>query len=413
MNELSDMETELREQGADEWEEFCAAELPVELQTPCPGFAMAEPGVTAERLAELMQDSAILELEERYTDLDQVVAIAEQFQEWCAERPDGESVLLQAEEGVDYWFAGDLHAAFDVLLAAWALVRDRAQKSGRRGCLVLLGDVMDRGMDDIPCLAMIEDMLMRGGVDGVSVLYLRGNHDEALRQSPRGVFYSQVVPAETADTLNELRAEGPHGAAEAVGRAAMELSRVAPVVAELTGLGLPQNSATIMLAHGGLPHLDLQEYALTHADEFPVKEGAPLYESVPEEERPKWSDDFLWNRLKPRVASCPPLRGMAGNYMGTHDVNTYRAIHYRLTGRAVTCLVRGHDHEPEGWRLYSYDPVYNEAESRDMQRNCTVLGINTMGHAADNPYFSRALPSLVHWCYGAPVITLYRLPVGR
>ena len=48
-----------------------------------------------------------------------------------------------------------------------------------------------------------------------------------------------------------------------------------------------------------------------------------------------------------------------------------------------------------------------------MQKNCTILGINTMGHAADNPYFSRALPSLVHWCYAAPVIILYRLPVGR
>lgn len=407
------MDIELREQDADEWADFCAAELPVELQSPCPGFAMAEPGVIAERLAELMQDSAILELEERYTDLAQVVAIAEQFQEWCAEQPDGGSVLLQAEEGVDYWFAGDLHAAFDVLLAVWALIRDRAQKSGRRGCLVLLGDVIDRGEEDIPCLAMIEDMLMRGGADGVSVLYLRGNHDEALRQSPRGVFYSQVVPAETADNLNELRAEGPHGAAEAVGRAAMELSRVAPVVAELTGLGLPQGAATIMLTHGGLPHLDLQEYALTHADEFPVKEGAPLFESVPEGERPKWSDDFLWNRLKPHVASCPPLRGMAGNRMGTQDVNSYRELHYQLTGRAVTCLVRGHDHEAEGWRLYSYDPVYNEVVSLDMQQNCTVLGINTMGHAADNPYFGDALPSLVHWCYAAPAITLYRLPVGR
>ncbi len=407
------MDIELIEQEADEWADFCAAELSVELQTPCPGFAMAEPAVTAENLAELMQDAAILEMEERYTDLTQVVAIAEQFQEWCAEQPDGGAVLLQAEEDVDYWFAGDLHAAFDVLLAVWALIRDRAQKSGRRGCLVLLGDVIDRGEDDIPCLAMIEDMLMKGGADGVSVLYLRGNHDEALRQSPRGVFYSQVVPAETADNLNELRADGPHGAAEAVGRAAMELSRVAPVVAELTGLGLPQGTATIMLTHGGLPHLDLQEYALTHADEFPVKEGAPLFESVAEEERPKWSDDFLWNRLKPHVASCPPLRGMAGNRMGTQDVNSYRALHCRLTGRAVTCLVRGHDHEAEGWRLYSYDSVYNDAVSRDMQQNCTVLGINTMGHAADNPYFSRALPSLVHWCYAAPVITLYRLPVGR
>lgn len=404
---------ELTGQDADEWADFCAAELPVELRTPCPGFAMAEPGVTAAELAELVQDTAIRELAERYTDLAQAVAIAEQFQEWCAEQPDGGSVLLQAEEGVDYWFAGDLHAAFDVLLAVWALIRDRAQKSGRRGCLVLLGDVIDRGEDDIPCLAMIEDMLMRGGADGVRVLYLRGNHDEALRQSPRGAFYSQVVPAETADNLNELRAEGPHGAAEAVGRAAMELSRVAPVVAELTGLGLPQSAATIMLTHGGLPHLDLQEYALTHADEFPVKEGAPLFESVPEEERAKWSDDFLWNRLRPHVASCPPLRGLAGNRMGTQDVNRYRALHYRLTGRAITCLVRGHDHEAMGWRLYSYAPVYNEVVSPDMQQNCTVLGINTMGHAADNPYFSRALPSLVHWCYAVPVITLYRLPVGR
>ena len=52
-----------------------------ELQTPCPGFAMAEPGITAAELVELMQSEAIRELEDRYTDLAQVVAIAEQFQE--------------------------------------------------------------------------------------------------------------------------------------------------------------------------------------------------------------------------------------------------------------------------------------------------------------------------------------------
>ncbi|MBQ8899420.1 MAG: hypothetical protein IJY72_00545, partial [Akkermansia sp.] len=159
MNDWRDMDMELSEQMVDEWGKFCAEELPAELQTACPGFVMSDPGLTAAGLEELLQDAAIRELEQRYTDLAQVVAIAEQFQEWCAERPDGGAVLLQAEEGVDYWFAGDLHAAFDVLLAAWSLIRDRAQKSGRRGCLVLLGDMMDRGMDDIPCLAMIEDML--------------------------------------------------------------------------------------------------------------------------------------------------------------------------------------------------------------------------------------------------------------
>lgn len=394
---------------ANPWETFCAQPLEPVLEQPFPEFAVAAAPPAEEELTELMASGRMLELLTRCADTAHQVAVAERFQAWCEGKPSGDSLLLPAEEGVDYWVAGDVHGAFCTLLQVWAFVTEQARKTGRKGCLVLLGDVIDRGQDDLPCLALIEELMMSGGQDGVRLLCLRGNHDAALWQDPRGNFCSYVLPAETMERLNTLRANGPAGAAESIGRAAIELARISPCMAELTQLAADKPAASVLLTHGGVPHVDLQEQAVAQAADYPELVDKPLFDSLPESARGKWAEDFTWIRLVDRLPHKRPNRGSHGNEMGTRDVNTYRRLHLRLTGRAIGFIIRGHDHEPRGYRLYSYDAAHNPARGSFVQKNCGILTINTMEHSGVNPLFRQACPALARLQRGGK-LTLYPMP---
>lgn len=391
------------------WEEFSNQELEPELQNPVPGLHICAEPPTEEALREKLGQEYMQQLHDRYTSKEAVVEIARKFREWAADRPEGASLLLEAEEDVDYWVMGDLHSSFEVLLRAWAIVREKAVESGRKACLILLGDVIDRGETEVPCLAMIEDMLMKGGEDGVSLLCLRGNHDAALRRGRSGMFFSVVMPAETPGLLNEMIEDGLAEEAENVGCASIELARISPVVAELTSLGQGPENATILLVHAGVPHTDMQQYILAHQDEFTTLQNRPLLESVPESQQDKWVDDFTWIRLQRGVKCQPPNRGHMGCRMGVGDMDTYRRLHLKLTGRAITYVLRGHDHEPDGYRLYYRHPEYTAEVEGYLGEHCGVLGINSMCHMTSNPLFRKARPSLVHWSRGND-IELYRLP---
>ncbi len=380
-----------------------------ELSMPYPEV---EPVAATQQLSEqemqdLLQTPRMLKLRERYRDPAQQAEIAREFLSWVKEQPAEKSVLLHAEDGVDYWFAGDIHASFEVLLRAFALVSERARSRERRAYFVMLGDIIDRGDEDLPCLAMVEDWLMHGEIDGVRLLCLQGNHDVALRYSR--YFYSQVVPAELAELLNELccRTE-MYDDVEQQGKAAIEFALSRPVMAEITDLGAGPQGGSILLAHAGMPHIDLQRDALDAMEDFKVLESRPLHESVPAEKWEMWEDDFLWNRLRPGIPTISPARGFAGNLMGTNDVNSYRRLHRKLTGRSICCMLRGHDHIPAGWCLYSYHPKYRADAGEYVQRECTVLGINTM-HAVGNPMLKKAIPMLAHWQRGAECLQLHCL----
>lgn len=396
---------------ATEWAAFCAQPLEAALQQPFPAYAVADDAPDAEAWEALASRESVRSLRLRCMNIQHITEVAERFQAWAAGRPDGTGLLLEAEEGVDYWVAGDVHASFELLLRVWEYVTAHARKSGRKGCLVLLGDIIDRGMEDFPCLAMIEELLMSGGQDGVRLICLRGNHDAALWQDPRGNFHSYVLPAETMEALNDLRANGPAGAAESIGRAAIALARTAPVLAELTRLADDRPEACVLLAHGGLPHVDLQEAAVTRRADFTVLQGRPLFESLPAEVRAQWAEDFTWIRLVDRLPHKKPNRGTHGNEMGTKDVNTYRLLHLQLTGRAIGFIIRGHDHEPAGYRLYSYDAAHNPARGAFVQKNCGVLTLNTMEYCGPNPLFRNARPALARMARGGE-LTLYPLPTS-
>lgn len=376
-------------QQADPWKLFCEESLEEVLQHPFPAYNTTDPIVSLYSDVEEVQY-----LRQRYKHKQHLVDVAERFIQWAQNQPNGTSLLLRAEDDTDFWVIGDLHASFELLLRVWKYVAEQVRTSGRKACIVLLGDIIDRGEDALYCLGMLQEMLMSGEQEGIRLICLRGNHDAALGISADGSFKSDVKPAETVNSLNELRANDA-SAAESIGRAAMELARTAPVMAEITHLDDAHPDTCVLLTHGGVPHVDIQQEAINNLCEFSILSNEPLFRSLPDNALDKWVEDFIWIRMVDRLPHKRPNRGSHGNEMGTQDVTTYRRLHYRLTGRAISFIIRGHDHEPKGYRLYSYDDTHNPSRGTYVQKYCGVLTINTMQHNPDNALFHSAFPAIV------------------
>lgn len=335
------------------------------------------------------------------------LAVAKAFCEWAADKPDGSSLLLEARQDVCYWFVGDLHGDIESLIRIYAFLRHCMQNDERhvQHHLICLGDYVDRGDEDIAVLTMLQYLTMHSTPqNNLIVTCLRGNHDSGIYRKENGTFASRVKPAEFVDKLEKM----PPEEADIIGSAALEFARTSPVMGELTGLRADFPEATILFTHGGVPHTDLQRSFCRDTLSPCPAAGRPLLDSLPEEYRAAWSEDFTWIRMVEKAPVKIPNRASHGCDLGTEDLNAYRRLHLELTGRAITFVLRGHDHEPGGFSLYSYDATLNPSTSRFVQRHCGVLTINAM----QRPMAVDSETVVVRWCYGESLL-LYRLPFNR
>ena len=413
------------------WEEFTARPLDPVLSRPVPSFYLVlsrdvpvnEGEETVLRFPDRDELSALLALPANRQRIKECrlfhrqVDIAAKFQKWAAEKPIGKSVLLTAEPRVCYWFVGDVHGDLESLARIYAYIKQESECDAEhdRHVLILLGDLIDRGEEDFAVLAFVQQLLMEQDehASRLTLMVMRGNHDCALRYDEgKAAFLSSVDPAETAERLNGLIAEGYERQAQTLGAAVVELGRICPCMGELTHVLSECPSATILFTHGGVPHTDLQKAALSRCEAGCVAEDAPLIESLPGDMQEGWMSDFTWIRLVERGPRKIPNRSSHGCQMGVQDVNNYRRLHYRLTHRAITFIIRGHDHEEGGFKLYSYDPAFNPArgtsEFNCLQENCGVLTINAM--MRDRAVTGEAVAA--RWCKGE-AISLFRFPFDR
>jgi len=423
---LGALQAALASPPAEPWKDFCNQPLPKQLEAPYPGFWKESREETAESeslapAADCGLAGGVLPRQyEEYRSRDVQETIARAFAAWAEKRPDGRSLLLEADADSRYWFVGDIHGGFRAFARILDFVRHDMMADGKakRHTLILLGDYIDRGNEDFAVLAMVEELLMGSGAEGalpLSVIALRGNHDIGLVRKNGGLFDSSVKPAETAAALNAMIQDGAVDAAQSLGKAAMELARICPCMGELTHLSPLKPEATILFTHGGLPHTDLQQTAYGQLPAACIK--GELTPALPDDFRKAWEEDFTWIRLVAKAPYKIPNRGSHGCDMGTADVNAYRRLHWRLTGRAITFIIRGHDHEKGGYRLYSYDQVENDTTRSGVQRNCGVLTINALDvmeleKSAESgvPYAGHAV--VAGWSRGQAV-SLYRLPVAN
>jgi hypothetical protein len=94
----------------------------------------------------------------------------------------------------------------------------------------------------------------------------------------------------------------------------------------------------LLVAHGGFPLIDLHGDLAASGD---------------------WNDprcltDFVWARAHPRARKKLPNRTTRGSQFGYEDFAAFCALSATL-GRAVTHMVRGHDHVDERYEIY---PAY-------------------------------------------------------
>jgi hypothetical protein len=226
------------------------------------------------------------------------------------------------DDGSPLWIIGDLHGDLLALEAALALIhRDSGGTASAR--IIFLGDFIDDEGYALEVLLRVFELI----VDAPErICVIAGNHDEALSYDGAR-FASSVSPSDFTDFLNANLAHEWIGRA---GKVALRLTAHVP-----RALFFPDG---LLVAHGGFPLSDLHA-ALTETGDW---------------NHPDCLSDFVWSRAHPKARKKMPNRFTRGSQFGYEDFADFCALSARL-GRAVTRMVRGHDHVDDRYAIY---PAY-------------------------------------------------------
>jgi hypothetical protein len=279
-----------------------------------------------------------------------------------SDRADAEdrAVRVSSSPEAPLWFIGDLHGDLLALEAALVLIRSHAAHNATPPPrIVFLGDLFDDEGFGLEVLLRVFELVIEVPE---RICLIAGNHDEAL--SYDGVrFASGVDPSDFADFLNANLA---HEWIERTGKLACQNVR--------------QGAAGAFLSRR----------VLGSAWRLPV--GRPAWKLA---ETGNWNDpaclsDFVWTRAHPKARKKLPNRYSRGSQFGYEDLAAFCALSTAL-GRAVTHMVRGHDHVEDRYAIY---PAY-----RTHPLLTTVALARRLGRDRFGPY-ERA-PSLARYVEGA------------
>ena len=263
------------------------------------------------------------------------------------------------------WIIGDLHGDLLALESALALVQRDTPDTAR---LIFLGDFFDDGGYGLEVLLRAFELTL--AAPG-SVCIIAGNHDEGLHYTGAR-FTATVSPSDFTDFLNAHLA---HEWVTRAGKVAVRLFATVP-----RALFMPDG---LLITHGGFPLTDL------HAD----------LRATGNWNDPRCLSDFTWTRAHPRARKKLPNRTTRGSQFGYEDFAAFCELSAEL-GRAVTHMVRGHDHVDERYEIY---PAY---------ATHPVLTTVALSRRLDRePFgpFERA-PTVARWIPGA-LPQVYRLHV--
>jgi hypothetical protein len=221
----------------------------------------------------------------------------------------------------DIWFFGDLHG--DLLALEAGIHYIQSVPAQGIPLIVLLGDLVDDEGDAYALAIRVLRLLQTGR----SIVWIAGNHDEALQWHPEGRFTAAVSPGDFADWLNGLSTP----LSTAVGRCFVESAARAP-----RALFFEDG---LLAAHGGFPHADL----------LPTLDTAAALGSAAA------LQDFVWTRAH-RGRRKQPNRHSKGCQYGYVNFHEFRARTGEL-GIAVERVVRGHDHEEQRFRILGEYPL--------------------------------------------------------
>lgn len=277
------------------------------------------------------------------------------------------AVKLTALSDRPLWFIGDIHGDLLALDAALALIARESEHLGPSR-IVFLGDLFDDGGYGLETVLRVFELILERPR---AVCLLAGNHDEALGYDGAR-FTATVAPSDFSEFLNENLAHEWIGRA---GKLAVRMVAQAP-----RALFFPDG---LLAAHGGFPLADLHERLAETRD---------------------WNDpqcltDFVWARAHPRARRKLPNRTSRGSQFGYEDFAAFCAVSATL-GRAVTHMVRGHDHVEERYEIY---PAYAATPVLT-----TVALSRRLGRELFGPFVR--VPTIARWIRGA-LPQVYRLHI--
>ncbi len=267
------------------------------------------------------------------------------------------------------WFIGDIHGDLLALESALALIhREAGRENIERARIVLLGDLFDDGGYGLETLLRVFEMMLDSPQ---SVCLIAGNHDESLGYDGAR-FTASVSPFDFADFLNANPANEHIGRA---GRLAVRIFARAP-----RALFFPDG---LLVVHGGFPLTDL------HAA---LADGMDWND-------PRCLADFVWTRAHRRARKKLPNRVSRGSQFGYEDFAAFCDV---ASGRdrAITHMVRGHDHVEERYEIY---PAYATTPVLT-----TVALSRRLGRELFGPYVR--VPTIARWVRGS-LPQVYRLHI--
>lgn len=237
------------------------------------------------------------------------------------------AVQVAAREGEgSLWIIGDLHGDLLAFEAALAQIRRHASaEGGPPPRIIFLGDFFDDEGLGLELLLRLFELVVAAPE---LVCVIAGNHDEALSYDGER-FASSVSPSDFSEFLNANLADDW---IVRTGKMAVRLTANAP-----RALFFPDG---LLVVHGGFPLADLHS-ALSATGDW---------------NDPKCLTDFVWARAHPKARKKMPNRFSHGSQFGYQDFADFCALSARL-GRAVTHMVRGHDHVEERYAIY---PAYQQ-----------------------------------------------------
>lgn len=271
---------------------------------------------------------------------------------FSAECQQPQVLMMQKAEDVppNLWFVGDVHGdSLALEMALGYIDRVSKQLDQTSPTVVFLGDLFDRMRYGY---AVVLRVLTLAKDRPGKVLWLAGNHDEALKYNGSGSsFCAAVNPAEFADWLNGRPQDDL--VAKRIGKGLAALGALLP-----RAIFLPDG---LLAAHGGVPHTDRL------AD---IKSAEDLNDA-------RCLQDFVWTRLHPRARQRVPNRNSKTCDLGFLDFEAFCDRMKDLFPQPIRCMVRGHDHVEK-----RFDPYVNYKKNR-------VLTINTFSCRQDGEWLDQ------------------------
>jgi len=257
----------------------------------------------------------------------------------AADRP---LVVIGDVHGDEWSFAAALRMARE---PEW-LCRLGLIPHGAQPAVVMLGDLVDRGINHLECVLLC---LQRQKAYPHETVWVVGNHDIGHRRMPSGEgFVAEIEPAEFTDWMNGGAGED-RAARERFGRAYIDYVLAQPRAAVF--------ESGLLAIHGGVPHCDL-----FHKFE--------RLEDLLKSEQAK--DDFTWIRVPETAPKKYPNRSRRGCEIGTEQfvasVAHLSQLIEAVGGAPISSVARGHDHHAERYFVHKagFPPM-------------SLVTINTMG----------------------------------